>query len=251
MKQKKEEIQMTETIEKKGISSIDPRSINEIDKLKQWIFERVSPFAAGNILEIGSGSGNISELFIQSGTAISLSDPNARHCKFLNDRFDGEKCVQAIMQIDLQDENFDEKYSDLLEQFDTVISLNISDHASYDQAALSNAKKLLKQSGYLIVLEPAYFALYGGLEQGFSRWHKYNRQRTQKLLGKDFKIVKTKYFNLAGIVKSYLASGADTKNLPLTVKKNSYKELVPTFYVQDLAFKQIGLSAITMAEKIN
>jgi len=232
------------------IKLLHPHQANEAGKLKQWMYERVAPYALGNILEIGSGSGNISDLFLQHKVPICLSDHDVYYCQQLRDKYESNKNAQIILQIDLNDQFFEERYTDLLEQFDTIVSLNIADHISHDRTALHNAKKLLKAGGYLIVLVPAYFALYRELDQGFNHWHKYNIQYLQKLLGRNCTIIKTKYFNLVGIVRMFLSNTTPDENQQWN-QKNQYHELVPTFYIDDLAFKQIGLSVIVMAEKIN
>lgn len=224
---------------------------NEIENLKQWIFGRVAPFALGNILEIGSGSGNISDLFTQHEIPLSLSDASADYYETLQNKYQSDKNINSIIRIDLHDEDFEETYADLLEQFDTLISLNITEHAPYNQAALTNAKKLLKTGGYLIVLVPALFALYRELDQGFKHWHKSNKQYIQKLISKDFNIIKLKYFNLVGIVRMFLSDAKIKEDDKIWQQQKTYHELVPSFYVEDLAFKQIGLSVIAIAEKLN
>jgi len=234
----------------KIITLTHSQPVNEITKLRDWMFEKVSPFSVGNILEVASGDGNMSDIFILNEIPVTLSDPDVYYQQILQRKYKANKNVQAILHLDLADEDFTDKYSDLIGLFDTIISLNITEHIPFEKSALANAKKLLKPGGYLIALMPVHFALYHGLDRGFKRWHKSNKQHIQKLLSADFNIIKTKYFNLTGIVRRFISVLTFTPSIITEVQETQYHQLVPAFVVDDLAFKQTGLSVIAIAEKI-
>ena len=49
-------------------------SVAKADQLNRWMYETIRPYAKGNILELGSGLGNISKFFVRDGASITLSD---------------------------------------------------------------------------------------------------------------------------------------------------------------------------------
>jgi len=124
------------------------------------------------------------------------------------------------------------------------------EHIPNDKLAIANAKLLLRTRGHLIVLVPAYTALFNDLDEGLDHFRRYNRESITKLLNKDFEILNTQYFNLAGIVGWWL-SGSVMKNKKLSSGQLSlYDKLVPLFRVADaMTFKQVGLSVISIGRK--
>jgi 16S rRNA A1518/A1519 N6-dimethyltransferase RsmA/KsgA/DIM1 with predicted DNA glycosylase/AP lyase activity len=76
--------------DEKGYQTLEV--IAKADKLNQWIFETIRPYCHGNILEIGSGIGNISRFFIQNGYSITLSDTDEYYIDQLKKTFKGNQC---------------------------------------------------------------------------------------------------------------------------------------------------------------
>jgi SAM-dependent methyltransferase len=227
----------------------NPQPLSEEEELGQWMYERIMPFAKGNILEIGSGSGSISNIFIRNGIPIVLTDSDTYYCRRLRKKFEQECMVKDIRQLSLFHSTFEEIYGDLLGRFDMVFALNVVEHVALNKAAIANVKKLLASGGYLILSQPAYTALYNELNQGLNRWHKHNKLSIKKLLNNDFEIVKMRYFNLVGLVMRFLSSSSLGFNMINSERQNEYNKVVPLFQIEDLAFKQIGLSVITVAQK--
>ncbi|MFL5730278.1 MAG: class I SAM-dependent methyltransferase, partial [Cytophagaceae bacterium] len=64
-----------------GIETLDV--ISSADKFNKWTYETIQPYCKGEILEIGSGIGNISKYFLESGAAITLSDIRINYCEYL------------------------------------------------------------------------------------------------------------------------------------------------------------------------
>ena len=179
-----------------------------------------------------------------------MSDQNIQHCEFLRAKYYDKPQVNKILQIDLVNRHFEEIYCELLGSFDTIFSLNTMEHTSHDRSAVANAKKLLAPDGHLMLLIPAFAALYRGLDQGFNHWHRCNFQYIKKLLTDDFKIIKIRYFRLVGIVRFFLSASVVENNFPDTKQQSNYNKVVPTFCVEDFAFMKKGLLVIIVAQKI-
>ena len=215
------------------------------------MFETIRPYVKGSTLEIGSGIGNISSEFVQAGMPITLSDLQTDYCDRLHQRFDSERLVRGIHQLDLAHPSFERTYGRLVNKFGTVFALNVVEHIADDNRAIENASALLAPGGHLIILVPAYKALYNGLDRSLEHYRRYNRSSLRRLLaGKGFDILHTRYFNLAGIF-GWLFSGSlfGKKTLPAG-QINVYNTLVPLFRIADeITFHQVGLSVIAVGRK--
>ncbi|MBS1597449.1 MAG: class I SAM-dependent methyltransferase [Bacteroidetes bacterium] len=232
-----------------GLELSKTQPVTEISQVNQWMFEKIIPYAWGNILEIGSGTGNIADIFVRQGIPITVSDPEQRYCHSLTTKFNGTSMVRAVHHIDLFHEDFERVHANLLGRFDFIIAINIIEHSPNNKISLSNAKKLLTPDGCLILGLPACTALYNKLDQGYQYWHWLNKQAIKKMVAPDFRVIKMKYFNLTGIVKQSLSSYIFGEKINTSERQNRFQESVPSFQIEDLAFKQNGLSLIAVAIK--
>lgn len=222
------------------------------DKFNEWMYEAIAPFCQGTILEIGSGIGNISKYLLENNEGLTaLSDLRENYCTILRQRFANRKNLKGIFQIDLSTEDFAGKYTQLLNQFDTVIALNVIEHINNDQLAIKNCNQLLKKNGRLIILVPAYKSLYNSLDKELGHFRRYTSRKLRDLLiNQGMKMVAAKYFNGAGIF-GWWVSGSIFKNKIISDKQLAiYNNLVPAFRLADkLIFNIMGLSVIAVAEK--
>jgi len=214
------------------------------------MFDRIKLFLKGNILEIVSGIGNISAVCVQQGVALNVSDMIENYLSILRQRFLGQPLVKKIFRVDLADENFESNCTSLLGTFDTVFALNVVEHIANDKLAIANGAKLLKKDGHIIILVPAYNALYNGIDEGLEHFRRYNRKSLNGLLADDFDVIKTSYFNLAGMVGWFVTGNVMGKKTLLEELVKLYNRMVPLFRVADaVTFNQMGLSVIAVGKK--
>src|SRR5690348_16928041 len=84
--------------------------ISKATHFNQWMYEQIKDDVRGEILEIGSGIGNISHFFVEAGSSITLSDFDINYHSILKEKFGNKKNVRGILQIDLQHPQFREAY---------------------------------------------------------------------------------------------------------------------------------------------
>lgn len=225
-------------------------AIAAADKFNNWMFKTIEPFCKGNILEIGSGIGNISEFFITNNYSITLSDIRDNYCASLKEKFEGRSGCKAIININLTDDDFDKKHGPILGQFDTVFALNVVEHIEDDLLALRNCHKLLKSGGQVVILVPAFNTIYNRFDKELEHFRRYTKSSLSKVIERDFELIHSQYFNAMGI-PGWVVSGGILKNK--TLPKNQvklYNALVPAFKLVDKAlFNSIGLSVIQVGRK--
>lgn len=84
---------------------------------------------------------------------------------------------------------------------DTVMCLNVLEHIEEDVEVLEKSFSLLKrQRGRLILLVPAFKALYGRMDRLGGHFRRYNKKElVEKLKGTGFHIERMFYFNSLGV----------------------------------------------------
>ena len=72
-------------LDKEGLETL--LAISKADRFNRWMYDTIKPFISGNILEIGSGIGNISHYFLAAQQKITVSDLRDNYLAFLKEEF--------------------------------------------------------------------------------------------------------------------------------------------------------------------
>jgi SAM-dependent methyltransferase len=228
------------------------KSISEAVAFNRWMFDTIKPFCKGEVLEIGSGIGNISEFFIEENYSITLSDIRDNYCGHLQNKFANKSNCKGVLNLDLVAPNFDEKYAHLKGNFDTVFALNVVEHIHDDKLALANCNKLLKRNGHVIILVPAYQTLYNSFDKALEHYRRYTTKTLEHAISPSFDIIHKQYFNVMGIPGWYV-SGKLQKNETIPQgQMKLYNMLVPIFKIVDkVFFNKVGLSVVQVGKKVD
>lgn len=225
--------------------------IKEAENYNRWIYETIKPFCSGEILEIGSGIGNISQFFLREGYYATLSDFRNTYCEKLRSELSTFNNLRKIICLDIAHDNFDKEYRKYLCKFDTVFSINVIEHIQDDDVAIKNFYNLLKPNGKLIIIAPALQRLHNKLDIVLKHYRRYSKKSLNMLITKNnFEIIKSKYFNAAGILGWYI-SGKLQKNETIPKQQMQlYDHFVFIFKIADkILLNRIGLSVISVAQK--
>jgi 2-polyprenyl-3-methyl-5-hydroxy-6-metoxy-1,4-benzoquinol methylase len=226
-------------------------TIAKADRFNKWMFDTISPYCSGSVLEIGSGIGNISQYFLESGYNITLSDVRENYCNTLRDKFSNAKTLDDVQLIDLADQDFEKKYQKYRESFDTVFALNVVEHIKEDKLALGHCHFLLKDKGNLIILVPAFQNLYNKFDVELGHYRRYTKDTLISLfLSNGFDIIHSQYFNLIGTLGWFVSGTLLGKKTIPEGQMDLYNSLVPVFKIIDkIVFQRLGLSVIVVGRK--
>ena len=232
-----------------GFETLD--SIAQANRFNEWMYKTISMDMDGEILEIGSGIGNISEYFVRDGYNISVSDMRTEYCELLQKKFKDRGNFQTVHQIDIVDPDFNIKHQKLLGTFDAVFALNIIEHVEDDDYAIRNCLKLLKKGGKLIILVPAFMYLYNGFDQGLGHYRRYTRKTLEGLYRQNnIELIDTTYFNFAGVLGWWFSGSILKKKTIPSGQMKLYNSLVWAFKIADFFLHRlIGLSVIAKGRK--
>jgi SAM-dependent methyltransferase len=220
-------------------------------RFNRWMYDQFRHELQGEILEIGSGIGNISRLVIEEGHPLTLSDYNDEYCFYLKKIFEGNKIIQNILRIDLLDSDFEKLFEAYKEKFNTIFLLNVIEHIDDDARAVKNCHYLLKPGGRLIVLAPAYNWLFCSLDKQLGHYKRYTIRSMISLLTKEnFNISNGSYFNFIGIAGWFLFGKIIGRKMLGRSEMIAFDSIIPVAKLADkMIGKKAGLSIIVTAIK--
>jgi SAM-dependent methyltransferase len=167
----------------------------------RWILHVFKPFLGERIVEVGAGTGSFSELVLEHNiTSLSLVEPSTRMHQILSERINQ---TDAGMQIKTYNAVF-AKVADQIkikQRPDSIIYVNVMEHIADDMAELRAVYETLEKDGRLFIFVPALQWLFGSFDKRIGHYRRYSRSELEnKCIGAGFKILKSVYFDFAGIV---------------------------------------------------
>lgn len=223
------------------------------DNFNKWMYNTIRPYVKGDILEIGSGIGNISQFFLQNKGNVTLTDLRSGYCEILKQKFSDYANLKAVLKLNLTHPEFKTEYASLLESYDTIVALNVVEHIENDELAIANCHKLLKPGGHVIIVVPAYQWLYNKFDKGLKHFRRYSRRRLTGLIRKNnFEIIHSQYFNLVAIAGWFVSGSILKKETIPKGQMDIFNKLTPVFKVIDkIIFNSAGISTICVGRRNN
>lgn len=224
----------------------------DTNHFNKWLFDALAPFCKDNLLEIGSGIGNISAFLIDRFKAVTLSDLRETYCSILRTKFEQQSNFKEVIQFDLSEKEIQKKHPDLVNRFDTVIASNVVEHIEQDNLAVQNCSTLLKPGGRLVVLVPAYAFLYNNFDRELGHYRRYNEKSLKNVFETEgFRVIHTQYFNAVGMLGWWFSGSVLKKRMIPKDQLKAYNKLIPVIRMADsLLMHRAGLSVIAVGEKM-
>lgn len=218
----------------------------ELDRYNHWIYEQIARALGSRVIEIGSGTGNITHFLSAGGREVVATDVVPAYRSLLQKTFDGQPNV-SIGKFDLTAPAPDEY---LAEPFDTVVCLNVLEHVEDDLFALGQMREILVDRGKLALLVPAHRILFGEFDRAVGHYRRYERRElADKLARSGFKLVEMNFFSMLATLP-WLINGRLLKRDYLPAgQANLANQLVPLLKLERLIGPPFGLSLIAIAEK--
>jgi SAM-dependent methyltransferase len=149
------------------------------------------PHLRGQVLEVGAGIGQITELLLQEPGIERLAavEPDARFAAMLRRQFPGLDIIQGTID-DVP----------AAPTFDAILSVNVLEHIALDERELSvYHDRLAERRGTLCLFVPARPEIFGSIDRDFGHCRRYRRgELKRKLESVGFRVQHLSYFNLAG-----------------------------------------------------
>ena len=158
---------------------------------RRAVFDEFRAFLTDNVIEIGAGVGQVTEILRQHPpiTRLLCVEPDLRFCAEHRRLFgEVELVVGTIEEVPVQP------------VWNAIISTNVLEHIANDEDELSRYRALLKSGkGKLCLLVPARTEIYSAIDRRFGHHRRYTKTDLRaKLLATNFQINRLIYFNLPG-----------------------------------------------------
>jgi SAM-dependent methyltransferase len=168
----------------------------ELDRFQFGLFRR---YLGPKILEVGGGSGRLTELVVQQGgyEEFITIEPSAHFSEILRHRYlqNSSVMVLSCTTAEIQDS--------YREHFDTVFSVHVMEHIADDRGFLQECLALTRPGGAVIVLVPALQFLYSDLDRNIGHFRRYDKAMVRRLItGLEVQIETLQFNNFLGVLAS-------------------------------------------------
>lgn len=215
------------------------------ENYNRWISERLRPYIQSPALEIGAGTGNISEKFLNFQN-ITLTDLDSNLVEILRNKFAKRKNA-SFETLDIS-----KSFSAVKNKYKTVYSVNVLEHIRDDENALRNMYKHLDKYGKVVLLVPAKKSAYTSIDKKLGHFRRYEKSEIAKKMKKaGFKNITAEYFNMLGLASWYLRDKIDSKNSHLKPSHvKAFDWIVPVLMkVEPKQGLPFGISLIVVGER--
>lgn len=159
---------------------------------KRYWRNRVQPFVAGDVLEVGAGIGAntraLADLPHRSWTCLEPDPALAARIPSMGPgyakRVGTTECLGAS------------------EGFDTILYIDVLEHIEDDRGELARAAAHLRPGGHVIVLSPAHQFLYAPFDRAIGHFRRYSRASLRAAAPVSLRETKLAYLDSVGLLAS-------------------------------------------------
>lgn len=166
-----------------------------------WMFSQVEDFVGTRVLEVGAGSGNLTQLLPSKAQVTALDESRAALGVAVSRA--GSRRLDTVV-ADIADPAAAQMLA--CRGFDTILCSNVLEHVEDERTAAANMHAILKpQSGYVLLIVPAHARLFGSLDQAAGHFRRYSRSDLTAILRNvGFEIHRARYVNALGAFAWYI-----------------------------------------------
>lgn len=150
------------------------------------------------ILEVGCGGGLLSSLLLQCGADVVVADIYS-------------KAIRAAMEKGVtKGLSFDAgcTWPFARRSFEVIIMLDVLEHIENDVACLSEAKRVLRSDGLVLLTVPAHQFLFSGWDKALGHHRRYSKSRLDNTLRRaGFRPVILSYQNVLSFIPALILRG--------------------------------------------
>jgi SAM-dependent methyltransferase len=169
-----------------------------------WILDEFEPWIGNNILEVGAGTGTITNKLLdrRPSSAIVGIEPAANLWQQLIDTVDDDP------RVDLLSGTLGENVWSaplLRTTFDTALYLNVMEHIEDDLGEMRLAADALRPGGSLLIFVPAMPSLYSPLDEQAGHYRRYTKRELKaKVEAAGFTVRRCVYFDAVSALPYWL-----------------------------------------------
>jgi len=173
----------------------DQRQMTRARNYFAWQSRLVLREAGRRVVEVGCGIGNFTGLLLDRELVVAL-DPEAACVERLRERYGPRENLQTLVCDTARPE-----FRDLAEfRPDSCLCVNVLEHIEDDAEALGAMASILTPGGVIVLLVPAFEALYGPIDRNLGHYRRYRRGAIARLAERaGLQVRKAHYLNSIGL----------------------------------------------------
>lgn len=211
-----------------------------------WIYTLMEPYLGKRVLEVGCGTGNMTELLAKGRKVLSL-DVNPFYLAIAKKRLK-KNPLASFRQINL------EKGFEKIKNFkpDTIFCSNVMEHIFDDQHFLKECHSILPKGGRILIFVPALPSLYGSMDKSYGHFRRYTKKDLKMKVSKNcFVVVCCRYLNLLGIFGWWLNGRVFNRLIVPKGQLLLYDKILRfVVLIEKWLPKPIGLSLFCVGERL-
>ncbi len=226
----------------------DQRRMSFAKNYFAWQGRLVNPEIGRRVIELGCGVGNFTEKLLDREAVIAL-DKDPRCIEQLKQRYPGRPNLRAFTcDADALDEHREE-----LAAFaaDSCVCLNVLEHIGDDAKALRGMASVLKPGGVIVLLVPAFPALFGPIDRNLGHYRRYTRASIRQLAAQAaLSVKKAHYVNWLGFFGWWINAHVLKRDAQSAQQIAAFDRLAPLLSsIEALAHPPFGQSLFVVLQK--
>ena len=226
-----------------GRGELTLKLLQKASRYNGWVYQMLRPYLGHDILEVGSGIGNMTRYFLGHGR-VTASDISPFCIRELTRSFADYEGVK-VRPLDISRNSYPER-----EIYDTIVCLNVLEHIEDDVVALKNMHSLLKPGGRLVLYVPANPRLYCEIDRGVGHYRRYRiGELSRKMTQAGFRVSHQRHHNILGAIGWWVNGQILGKKAISATDVGGFDMLMPLVKLQDRLDSQFALSILAIGEK--
>lgn len=210
-----------------------------------WLGHTLRPFLGDRVLEVGAGVGTLTSQFIPREVYVA-TDTSSHFLHYLRSYSFGKPYLRVLKFDPTEKQDLQR----LEREFDTVIAINLLEHAQDETQALRNLRETLGLRGRAIIVAPQQPSLYGSLDRYLERRKRYTANEVRQLLeDAGFTVEKMIDFNRASVPGWWLNGKVLRRSKFSRIQLKMLDMITPVLRQLDRFLPWRGLTVIAVAVK--
>ena len=215
-----------------------------------WIYHHLQDGLGRSILDIGSGLGDLPQLFgVNANRTIVVSNADEPLVERLRRRYAG--CPNyRVIRLRLGEADAPDVLAP--EAVDTITCVNVLEHIRHDRTALRQMHRMLAPGGMLLLMVPALPCLFGPADQAVGHYRRYTAPHVnRKLRQTGFVVERQRYMNFFGMFTWWLGGALFGAGMFDAHACGLLDQLVPWLErLERLWTPPVGQSLVTICRKM-